>query len=160
MGSAWKKLGVVFVICCYQKSSFWEEIKGIIGCDLLFCIFSLNFFFSSCIFEGSGFWTAQRAYFQGTKRSLGTLLLAGLVTSGWAPTALQTVRVFSAPSHLRPCGQPSVDSEVQIHPWGSSSLPRSALNTPNKHLSSSSEEGIVFEVVQLRYDTYSKLLFI
>lgn len=81
------------------------------------------------------FESAQRAYFQGTKRSLGTLLLAGLVTSGWAPTALQTVRVFSAPSHLRPCGQPSVDSEVQIHPWGSSSLPRSALNTPNKQTS-------------------------
>ena len=28
--------------------------KRIIGCDLLFCSFSLNFF-SSCIFEGSGF---------------------------------------------------------------------------------------------------------
>lgn len=60
------------------------------------------------------FASAQRAYFQGTKRSLGTLLLVGLVTSGWASTALQTVRLFSVSPRLRSCGQPSVDSEFRF----------------------------------------------
>ena len=102
-------------------------------CSSAFLVLTSSFL--SVSLRALDFESTQRAYFQGTRRSLGTLLLDGLVTSGWAPTALQTVRLFSVTPCLRPCGQPSVDSEVQIHVWGSSSLPRSTLNTPNKQTS-------------------------
>ena len=102
-------------------------------CSSAFLVLTSSFL--SVSLRALDFESTQRAYFQGTRRSLGTLLLDGLVTSGWAPTALQTVRLFSVTPCLRPCGQPSVDSEVQIHVWGSSSLPRSTLNTPYKQTS-------------------------
>ena len=58
--------------------------KRILSCDLLFCFFSLDSSYSSCIFDlrALDFDPIKGACLQGNKTSLETILLVGSVTSG------------------------------------------------------------------------------